>query len=104
MRRLSLLDPIEHRDRSISTGNLGNILPMDLPGIIIRAHSSCMFPSDTRYWVSVLKRRTMTGLSIHFITEDLAWPRRAHSRPVSQELKRNFGVADDDYSLSQNCD
>src|ERR1700709_2380514 len=103
MRRLSLLDPIEHRDRSISTGNLGNILPMDLPDLVIRAHSSCIFPSDTRCWVSIL-RRTMTGLSIHFTTEDLPRSRRVNGRPVSQELEGNFGVADDDHGLSQDCD
>lgn len=55
MRRLGLLDPIEHGDGSIRTGNLGNILPMDLPDVVIRAHSSCMFPSDTRCWVSIIR-------------------------------------------------
>ena len=48
MRRLSVLDPIEHRDGSIGACNFGNILPMYLPGLIVRGHSSRIFPSDTR--------------------------------------------------------
>ena len=103
MRRLSLLGPIEHRDGSFSTGNLGNILPMDFPGLVIRTHSSCIFPSDTKFWVSIL-RTTMISLSIHFTTEDLTRSRRMYSRPVSHELKGNFGVADDDHGLSQDRD
>lgn len=103
MRRLGLLDLVEQLEGSISTGNLGNILPMDLPIIVIRAHSSCIFPSDTTSWVSIL-RRTMTGLRIHFTTEDLTRSRRVYSRPVSHELKGNFGVADDDHGLPQDSD
>lgn len=98
MRRLNLLDPIEHFEGSISTGNLGDILPMNLPDVVILAHSCCIFPSDTSYWVSII-RRTMTRLSIHFTTEDLTRSRRVYGRPVSHELKGNFEVVNDDHGL-----
>ena len=53
VRRFSLLDPIEHRDENIGAGNLRNILAMNLPGVIVWAHCSCIFPSDTRCFVSI---------------------------------------------------
>jgi hypothetical protein len=103
MRRLNLLDTIEHFEGSISTGNLGNILPMDLPDVVIRAHSCCIFPSDTSCRVSI-NRRTMTRLSIHITAEDLMGSRRVYGGPVSHELKGNFEIVNDDHGLSQDCD
>lgn len=53
VRGFSLLDPIEHRDGNIGAGDLHDILAMDLPGVIVWAHGSCIFPSDTRCFVSI---------------------------------------------------
>ncbi len=53
VRRFSLLDPIEHRDENIGAGNLRNILAMNLPGVVVRAHCNCIFPSDARCFVSI---------------------------------------------------
>ena len=54
VRRFRLLDPIEHRDGNIGTGNLRNILAVNLPGVVVRAHCSCIFPSNAGYFVSIL--------------------------------------------------
>lgn len=40
VRRFSHLNPIEHGDGNIGTGNLRNILAVNLPGIVVRTHSS----------------------------------------------------------------
>ena len=53
VRRFSLLDLIKHRDGNIAAGDLHNILAMNLPGVVVWAHCSCIFPSDTRCYVSI---------------------------------------------------
>lgn len=53
VRRFSLLDPFEHRDGNIGAGNLCNILTMNLPGVVVRAHCSCILPSDARGLVRI---------------------------------------------------
>lgn len=53
VRRFRLLDSIKHRDGNIGAGDLCNILAMDLPGVVVRAHCSCIFPSNTRCSVSM---------------------------------------------------
>lgn len=103
MGRLSFLDPIKHCDGSISTSNFGNILPVHLPDFAVRAHSSRIIPSNTRYQVRIL-RGTMAGLNIHFTTEDLTRSRRVYGRPVSEEIEGNFGIIHDDHGLPQHCD
>lgn len=64
MRPLGLLNPIEHRDGGIGTGNLRDILAMQLPGIIIRAHGNSFIPSDTGCWVSIIEG-TIARQSMH---------------------------------------